>query len=304
MNSFGGKAGYNIYSQGSKTGVLDAIPRNKFNFTVSLTRVDTPAPLVLERIANIQMPTFTYRTQTLNKYNNKSIVQTGIDYTPITLTAYDTKDAVFETFLKDYARHYFAGPMNDEDYGTWLTSPKGLELPLTKKPYITTIKIVREDATGLTNEIEIFNAFIQNVDTDTLDYSDSGASIIRVTFGYEGYRISSTGTVVPPVTQSENMVVPLENGFTDDFDEAEQQYLKQFDVIPETNNVGVGKNKITTNQPQYEEFIMSEDAGADAMATNSRAKPVQNLDKLITVGNKKYVVRAPVPGDIDSGGWQ
>jgi hypothetical protein len=165
-----------------------AVPRNKYNFSV---RLNTIAGVInLPRIANVQMPSFVYRTQTLNNYNNKSVVQTGIDYTPITLTAYDTKDAKFEQFLKDYAEHYFSGPMNEDSYATWLSSPKGFDLKTTNH-YITSMFITRLDTNEQENVIEIFHPFIQNADADTLDYSDSSPTTFRVTFAYEGYSIKT-----------------------------------------------------------------------------------------------------------------
>lgn len=168
---------------------MTAIPRNKYLFAVRLTMHDG-SNLNLTRIANVAMPSFVYRTQTLNNYNNKSVVQTGIDYTPITLTAYDTKDAVFENFLKKYANHYFEGPMNDDSYVEWLNSPKGFDLKTTNH-YIKMMTITRLDTSEQENVIEIFHPFIQNADADTLDYSDSSPTTFRVTLAYEGYRIKT-----------------------------------------------------------------------------------------------------------------
>jgi hypothetical protein len=168
---------------------MKAIPRNKYLFAVRLTMHDG-SNLNLTRIANVAMPSFVYRTQTLNNYNNKSVVQTGIDYTPITLTAYDTKDAVFENFLKKYANHYFTGPMNDDSYVEWLNSPKGFDLKTTNH-YIKMMTITRLDTSEQENVIEIFHPFIQNADADTLDYSDSSPTTFRVTLAYEGYRIKT-----------------------------------------------------------------------------------------------------------------
>jgi len=190
----GGKA-YRLYSQGlSAYDEVTAIPRNKYNFTVhfylSTNEVGQPKYLKLETISNIQMPSFVYRQQTLNRYNAKEIIQTGIDYTPITMTAYDTKDAVFENFLKSYAEHYFSGPMNERDYNDFINNPKGLQLRNSKN-YISTMTITRTDSANQKNIIEIFHPFITNADADTLDYSDSSPSTFRVSFGYEGYRIIS-----------------------------------------------------------------------------------------------------------------
>jgi hypothetical protein len=212
-----GSRAYNEYGQALKTGELTAIPRNKYSFTVSIDTIDKPYEFI--RIANVQMPSFTYRSQTINNYNNKSIVQTGIDYTPITLTAYDTKDAAFEEFLKNYARHYVAGPMNEESYVEWLANPnnKGLELRDTNH-YIRKMVIERVDGKSLTNKIEIFHPFIANADADTLDYSDSSPTVFRVSFNYEGYNILSSNTAPEPKTtlqhiqeiQSAGQVLPLE----------------------------------------------------------------------------------------------
>ena len=185
-----GSNAHKLYGQGQSSPViLNAVPRNKYLFTVELT-YNNGKTLVLDRIANVMMPSFVYRTQTLNKYNAKSIIQTGIDYTPITLTAYDTKDAVFENFLKDYAEHYFAGPMNEEDYQAFRNDPKGLQLRENKN-YITMMTITRVDSSMHNNVIEIFHPFITNADADTLDYSDSSPSTFRVSFAYEGYNIVS-----------------------------------------------------------------------------------------------------------------
>ena len=135
-----GDTAYVKYGQALTKGTLTAIPRNKFSFTVKLI-IAGGGVVDLTRIANVQLPTFTYRTQTLNNYNSKSIVQTGIDYTPITLTAYDTKDAEFEKFLKDYANHYITGPMNQADYEEWkINSSVKNSFGLTIPRYIIFLK--------------------------------------------------------------------------------------------------------------------------------------------------------------------
>jgi hypothetical protein len=223
-----GDTAYVKYGQALTKGTLTAIPRNKFSFTVKLI-IAGGGVVDLTRIANVQLPTFTYRTQTLNNYNSKSIVQTGIDYTPITLTAYDTKDAEFEKFLKDYANHYITGPMNQADYEEWKINSSvknsfGLKTP-DDNHYITSMIITRVDATvGDTvthsNVTEIFHPFIQNIDADTLDYSDSAPSTYRITFGYEGFRILSEAMnipvgLAPPSILNPTTIQPEVNTFVD-----------------------------------------------------------------------------------------
>lgn len=275
-----GSAGYEIYSQGLRNGVVEAIPRSKFNFTLSLNYLGAAQPLVLKRIANVAMPGVAFRTQTLNKYNSKAIVQTGIDYTPITLTAYDTKDAEFEKFLKNYADHYFKGPLTDETYTDWLNSPKGYTAP-GDNHYIKSMIMERVDGPGLTNTIEVFNPFIQSIDADTLDYSDSGMSTYRITFAYEGYRIVSENSppVAKPVTPDDD---PLEafGGAGDDFDDEYEDYP----VTPATKPSGAAVtdpkgNAAVSNQPQLKPFKGKLKTG----------------EKIRNINGKSYVVPAPTP---------
>jgi len=283
-----GNDAYVTYGQGlghNAGSKLSAIPRNKYIFSVELLTIDGPVDLT--RIANVQMPSFVYRTQTLNRYNNKSVVQTGIDYTPITLTAYDTKDATFETFLKNYARHYFSGPMNEESYANWLNGSKGFELRDTNH-YITQMNITRKDTNSENNTIEVFHPFIQNADADTLDYSDSSPSVFRVSFLYEGYRIKSDVIPEPPAPAPEPDRTDLgqDSAFANDwFDESSIYQTDSF----EQSNVGDGPaggptptepEKVTTNKPDLKPFKGTLKTG----------------EKIRNINGKSYVVPAPASG--------
>lgn len=256
-----GDSAYKVYSQGQRRGEIDAVPRNKFSFTVSLNYIDSPTPLSLVRIANVQIPAYVYRSQTLNAYNAKKTVLTGIDYTPITITAYDTKDAVFEKFLKDYTAHYVDGPINNDDYNAFLNNPKGIKTPEDRN-YIRSIIINRKDSKNLENVIEIYNPYIINIDSDTLDYSDSSPAIYRVTFTYEGYKILSDGqaTTEAEILQAEEFAnaATADDGFAevDDFAEFEEYAIENADKIEPVaaNGSSVNANKTTSNQPDLKPF--------------------------------------------------
>lgn len=184
-----GSFAHNLYGQNTNPGaVISAVPRNKFNFTCSLTTAD--GPVKLDRIANVSMPGYTSRAQTLNSYNKKVIVQTGIDYTPVVLTAYDTRDAAIEKFLKSYSNYYFAGPMNTKSLTNHNLDGKGFKLQEDHN-YIKTFVITRKNSSTDINTITIFNPIINSIDADTLDYSDSGLVQYRITFIYEGFDVKS-----------------------------------------------------------------------------------------------------------------
>ena len=189
--------------------VNTAIPRNKFNFKVEITYLGgangSRKTLILEKISEIQMPGHSVKTQTLNQFNKKRTIQTGIDYTPISLSAYDTRDGEIEKFLVGYNNYYYSGPMSDnydimrddiidESFvGTTDSSGRGLNLN-TDRYYIENIKITRTSSTEDNNIIEIYNPIITNIQGDTLNYSESAPVQYRIDFTYEGYKTTTTKT--------------------------------------------------------------------------------------------------------------
>jgi hypothetical protein len=203
-------SGAEIYGQNRiDQSVNTLIPRNKFNFTVEITYLgatpDSRTTLKLDRISEIQMPGHSVKTQTLNQFNKKRTIQTGIDYTPISLSAYDTRDGEIEKFLVGYNNYYYSSPMSD-DYdiirddilaesfgGTTGSSGRGLNLN-TDRYYIQHIRITRTSSTQDNNIIEIYNPIITNIQGDTLNYSESAPVQYRIDFTYEGYKTTTTKT--------------------------------------------------------------------------------------------------------------
>jgi hypothetical protein len=186
---------YDKYNQATPTGqAIKAVPRHKFTFTASLNYLGTDGglrTLPLDKIVNIQMPSWTSSSITMNSYNRKRIVQTNYEYSPITMIAYDIHSpSVLQNFLKDYSNYYFAGPMN-ESYTDFLTSDKGFKLQ-SQRNYIKTLDILRQDGQSK-NKITVYNPIITGIDADTLDYSDSSLVQYRLSFVYEGYDIKDIG---------------------------------------------------------------------------------------------------------------
>ena len=86
-----------IYGQDQRGSSVNLfVPRSKFQFIVKIYHIGSTKALELSRISEIQMPAHSTKTQTLNQYNKKRTIQTGIDYTPISMSAYDTRDAEIE----------------------------------------------------------------------------------------------------------------------------------------------------------------------------------------------------------------
>jgi hypothetical protein len=182
---------YNKYNQATPQGyVVKGVPRTKFNFTASLNYINGGF-LELDKVAQVSMPSWTSSAITMNAYNAKKIVQTNYEYTPITLIAYDTHSpSVMQNFLKEYSNYYFACPMNMADINA--VNSHGFKLQKDRN-FIKSLNIVRRDNQSV-NRIQIYNPIFTNIDSDTLDYSDSSLSQYRITIMYEGYDITDITT--------------------------------------------------------------------------------------------------------------
>jgi hypothetical protein len=214
-----------IYGQNQRGSSVNLfVPRNKFNFKVEITYLGgangSRKTLILEKISEIQMPAHSIKTQTLNQYNKKRTIQTGIDYTPISLSAYDTRDAEIEKFLVGYNNHYYSSPMSDnydimEDDAiseNFLSDESGKGFNLTNnRYYIINIKITRTSSKEDNNIIEIYNPIITNIQADTLNYSESAPVQYRIDFTYEGYKTTTNGIELaeePVASSSSGTIVP------------------------------------------------------------------------------------------------
>lgn len=201
-------AASDIYGQGNK-GTQIFNPRLKFNYQVYITSLFPNGRMegvIFNRILSVDMPGHTIKTTTLNQYNKKRIIQTGVDYQAITLTAYDTGDAQIEQFLAAYHSYYYKGTFNAHSTSKYIDdltshnfsgnsgfSEAGYQA-VPNKNFISEITIIRpaseEDRAGAVTRI--YNPMISSVAVDTLDYSDSAPVQYRITFEYEGYETWTT----------------------------------------------------------------------------------------------------------------
>jgi len=201
MSKFlGGKAS-DIYAKPT------AYPRIKFEFEVDLYMQGKSYKL--ERISDVSMPGHQFSTMEVNQYNIKRTLNIGTAYTPVTLTAYDTRDGVkensIESILKKYAEYYYAGTMTsdgkpEKDYASVIGntfrdgySGRGYKLP-EEKYLISELRITRRSGTEDVNVIRLFNPMISSVAGDQLSYSDSGPVTYRIDFTYESYDIRTIDT--------------------------------------------------------------------------------------------------------------
>ena len=209
MSSYLGSLAASVYNQSSSGGSDNKLlPRSRWDFKTTIYHKGTSVkkPLVIERISEIQLPGSILRTAVLNQYNRKRITNVGLEYTPIYINAYDTRDAEIEKFLKEYMDYYYSGgPMNSdgktENNYTDIIGPnfaaagsgKGLNL-VDDKYFIDKIEIERgldSNAENPQNLITIYSPMITGVSGDTLNYSESSMAQIRIEISYEGFDVTS-----------------------------------------------------------------------------------------------------------------
>jgi len=280
------------------TGVYKStnlLPRHKFEFKIEIHfgTLGKSAVLELERVADVQMPGHSINTQILNQYNKKRIVQTGIEYTPVSLTAYDTRDALIENFLKGYNEYYHSGPMSDledvmkDDIIDNRTSPKdgisdkGFNLT-DRRYYISKIRIIRTSSVEDKNIIEIYNPIITSIRGDTLSYAESGPVQYNIEFAYEGYT-----TVTNPEKPSPTLV-PDKNNKDNTLPGQGPAAMYAYDTdgspsngsSPLSSKSNKGSAQVQTEIIAVSDALLAAAARADRVAELERSLRQENADVL------------------------
>jgi len=154
----------------------NGFPYLKFAWEVELsvgaggesTGLFSTGPLVAK---SCELPRFSIETQVVNVYNHKTIVQTKMNYEPITMTFYDQTNNVAESLIWQFVK----GQFDPSD--------------ASKKPGIAamtvTIKMKNLSGEGVDKVYTLTNAFIVDAQHDTLDYSTSDPVVWTLTLRYE-----------------------------------------------------------------------------------------------------------------------
>jgi len=125
-------------------------------------------PLVAK---SCELPRFSVETQVVNVYNHKTIVQTKMNYEPITMTFYDQTNDVAESLIWDFVKGQF--------------DPSDASKKTGIAPMTVTIKMKNLSGEGEDKVYTLLNAFITDAQHDTLDYSTSDPVVWTITLRYE-----------------------------------------------------------------------------------------------------------------------
>ena len=68
-------------------------------------------------VRTADFPQIEFKTQTLNEYNRKKIVNTGVEYQPVTIRVVDTASNAWLTILMKYFAYHYMNPRNKGNQG-------------------------------------------------------------------------------------------------------------------------------------------------------------------------------------------
>lgn len=162
---------------------------------------------------NVDLPKYRIQTQTVNQYNRKKNIQTGVDYQPVVIEFHDDNAGLTSLLWEAYFRYYYS----DSDYTEKNSggSPKrtakgynrvanglnntysnqdiskyryGLDKPNKRDPFFDSIQIFQlhpQNMKSTYTSFTLINPIIEQFDHDNLDQSASEFSSNRLTISYE-----------------------------------------------------------------------------------------------------------------------
>lgn len=244
----------------------------KYAWEVKITDSDvqdfTSVPPLVAKTC--ELPKFTIDTQIVNVYNHKTIVQTKMNYEPITISFYDQTGGAVEKLIWGHVKNQF-----DSSDGSKLPSFKPLQIEISMKNL---------SGPGATSKVyTLSNAFITDAQHDTLDYSSSDVVLWTITVRYEDLDTAEFTGSTPVV---ETGIAPLPS------------------PPPKTNTTPVTKppkvDAITSNEapaPMWTDPMGTTD-GAAIMAAVENAPTKPKAEKAwptVPSGNKDYPANAAAP---------
>lgn len=144
-------------------------------------------------VKSVALPNFNVKTETVNQYNRKHVIQTGIEYAPITIKFHDDNMGVVNQLWQNYYGYYYADSSTAKVSGSYLRNPmlnasyirgrygldNNVSLPFFNK--ITIYQMARQEYVSYT----LVNPLIQNWNHENMDYSSSGVHENSMTLAYE-----------------------------------------------------------------------------------------------------------------------
>lgn len=204
-------------------GVL--VPRQRFHFTLVLLMADQAVQFT--RVSGVTQASYSFDTQIANQYNKKRVVQTKVNYDPITVQFYDTHDNQWHNIWRRYMSFYYHGGNGIERRPTLEGNETAIPFfqtdlgytPNADRYFFPRISIIQHGQANAHRETLLINPMVVEMRGDNLDYSDSSPVQYSVTFQPESVQSLNVGTqfLVDTGAEPTDFNVLL-GGFGDDVD--------------------------------------------------------------------------------------
>ncbi len=230
---------------------LTEVPRLKFQFVVEFRTTlgigggDKNYREMIKDLSlvvqSVELPSFQFDTQTLNQYNRKRIIQTKMNWNPISISFHDTRDNKWLNVWKEYMKfHYKDGRERYSNFGAGNLTPDivenspnidefGFQTPFSKtsiaNPDLTNANSSPGDTQGALEPEEEMGA------------GDEAAER-AAGFGYEKYYFSQikiykqfggrNGPVADPITLYNPVILSVNNDSLSYADSSPVQWNVQF----------------------------------------------------------------------------
>ncbi len=182
-------------------------------------------------VKSMDRPSVEAVTETVNQYNKKKIIHTGVKYNPINVSFYDTADGAAMNLWQEYASYYFAdytqtaASFNDDLLNPKLNDPStnelgwGFRIPVASSTdnegigsqyFFSAIEVMQLWGNEYTS-YQLVNPRITSFTPDDLDYSTSEASIITMNLSFEAISHANSGKSMDLFSQ-QSLTDLFENG--------------------------------------------------------------------------------------------
>lgn len=159
------------------------------------------------------LPRYNLQTETLNQYNRKKLVHTGVQYTPVNVEFHDDNAGLTTLFWESYFRYYYTDSNYTErnadntpkiSYDAFSKSTNGinsaygpseiqnykygLDRANKKQSFFSSIQLFQmhpQEGRSTFTSATLVNPYITNFDHDNLSQDNSELSINRMTIMYE-----------------------------------------------------------------------------------------------------------------------
>lgn len=162
-------------------------------------------------VRTAQMPGVQFQTETLNEYNRKKIVNTGVQYDPVNMTVYDTVGNEWLTLLMKYFSYHYMNPRNKNEensrdiagatprFGGYETidsvfadeffnsNRAGYNTNITANFFERIDYVLYHGNRGV--QYSIINPVLTGFRASDIDYGDSGFKDFELSFEYESFTV-------------------------------------------------------------------------------------------------------------------